>query len=164
VWDLKAHTEIQVFPASGRRKSRGGVLILNDERAVRACVAEQGLGFLVLSGEGVMDEDGDFVAWQRARKLAAGLRVVPSNTGTSRTRKRAFTPLRVDAVWIEDTPAFEAALLSGHLAVRPIGRQPPRIAGGSGAVRADKVQISLSKSRSSLLVASGTWPDPGGRA
>ena len=62
-----------------------------------------------------MDEDGDFVAWQRARKLAAGLRVAPSNTGTSRTRKRAFTPLRVDAVWIEDTPAFEAALLSGPL-------------------------------------------------
>jgi hypothetical protein len=157
VWDLKAHTAAQVFAISGVRRTRGGVLILNDERATRQCVQEQGLGFLVLSGEALMDEDGRFVEWHRSRKQASGKLVAPSNSGTSRVRKSAFRPLRVDAFWIQDTPGLEAAISAGQLSVRPIGRQPPKEPGGSGTARADKVQMHLNAARRGLLVGAGEW-------
>ena len=157
VWDLKAHTTAQYFPSSGRRRARGGALILNDERATRACIEEQGLGFLVLSGEALMDEDGRFVEWHRARKVSRGATISPSNSGRSTVRKSAFRPLRVDALWVQDTPSLDAALSAGHLAVRPIGRQPPKVVGGSGTPRADKFQMNLGPARGALSVWSGEW-------
>lgn len=156
VWDLKAHTARQL-DGSGTVIKRGGALMLNDERAVRHCVAEGGLGFLVLSGDALMDEDGTFVAWHREFKSRQGKKVAPSNSGLSRTRKRAFTPLSIDAFWIGSTPALDAAVASGSLAVRASGRQPPREAGGSGASRADKFHMNMADARRVLAVARHDW-------
>lgn len=159
VWDLKAHTEEQVGMDGVLRPGwRGDTLILNDERAMRACVAEQGLGFLVLGGRAEMDDDEGFVTWHRGFKAAQGkTAVAPNNSGRSRARKRAFLPLRVEAFWIGSTNELDAAIASGSLAVRAIGRQPPRIAGGSGAARADKFQMRLGLARKELCVSRRGW-------
>lgn len=157
VWDLKTHTQEQVGSDGVVRAVRSGTLILNDERAVRACVETQGLGFLVLSGSAVMDGDGTFLDWHRQYKAAQGKVAAPSNSGLSRVRKRAFMPLRVEAFWINDSLALDAALTSGSLAVRPIGRQPPRAVGGSGSARADKFQMRLERARTNLRVAQHEW-------
>ncbi len=156
VWDLKAHTARQV-DSSGAVLKRGGALMLNDERAVRDCVADQGLGFLVLSGDALMDDDGTFVAWHRDFKASQGKTVAPSNSGRSRTRKRAFTPLSIDAFWVGSTLSLDAAVASGSLAVRASGRQPPKVPGGSGASRADKFHMSLSEARRDLSVSRHDW-------
>lgn len=156
VWDLKAHTSRQVN-ASGAVIKRGASLMLNDERAVRDCVAEHGLGFLVISGDALMDDDGTFVAWHREFKARQGKTVAPSNSGRSRTRKRAFTPLSIDAFWVGSTLSLDAAVASGSLAVRASGRQPPKVVGGSGASRADKFHMNLSEARRDLAISRHDW-------
>lgn len=155
VWDLKAHTEVW-GGAAGRRRGLGA-LILNDEVAVRTCVERHGLGFMVLSGEAAADDDGSFVSWHREFKEKQGKRAAPSNSGLSRIRKRAFTPLRVEAFWVGSTLELDAAVLSGSLAVRPVGRQPPKVLGASGASRADKFQMRLERARTELRVAYRGW-------
>lgn len=156
VWDLKAHTARQL-DSSGAITKRGGAAMLNDERAVRQCVAEQGLGFLVLSGDALMDDDGAFVAWHREFKARRGKRVAPSNSGRSRTRKRGFVPLSVEAFWIGSTDALDAAVAGGSLAVRASGRQAPTEVGGSGASRADKFHMIVPEARHDLGVARYEW-------
>lgn len=156
VWDLKAHAKSQVVDGAVTR-SRGGRMILNDERAMRACVSTQGLGFLVLSGEAEMDHNGEFYAWHRNYKLGQGKSVALSNSGVSRMRKRAFRPLQVEAFWIGSDLELDVALASGALAVRPVGRQPPKAAGQSGAARADKFQMNLDKARNEFLVSCREW-------
>ncbi|MBC9226971.1 hypothetical protein GL325_11585 [Aeromicrobium sp. 636] len=157
VWDLKAHTSEQRHPMDGSLKRRRDQVILNDAAAIRECVADQGLGFLVLSGQGVMDDDGSFVSWHRAFKAVQGGKVAPSNSGKSRPRKSAFIPLAIEAFWIADLPALNAAISAGHLAVKPQGRQAPKESGGSGAARADKFHMDLGRARSDLRVAERTW-------
>lgn len=157
VWDLKAHTQEQVGADGVVGPGRGGTPILNDERAMRDCVASQGLGFLVLSGRAQMDDDGEFVTWHRAYKEAQGKKAAPSNSGVSRARKSAFLPLQVEAFWIGSTIELDAAVASGSLAVRSIGRQPPKVVGGSGTARADKFQMNLGRARDELLVSRREW-------
>lgn len=157
VWDLKAHTEHAVTPTPTRVVDGRGAMLLNDERAMRSCVEEQGLGFLVLSGDAVMDEDGSFVAWHRQFKADRGVKAAPSNRGPSRVRKRTFIPKAVEAFWLPNTSALDAALLAGQLRVRPIGRQPPKRAGLSGAARADKFQLDVNRARLGLCVARREW-------
>jgi len=157
VWDLKAHTDEQVLPTSGRIMRGKPDMILNDEAAIRACVAEQGLGFLVLAGRALMDEDSTFVEWHRAFKAAQGVRSAASNTGTSRMRKAAFTPLHVEAFWIPSTEALQAAMAAGHLTVRTQGRQAPKQTGRQGASRLDKFQMHVPKARNGLRVARREW-------
>ena len=156
VWDLKAHTTVQV-DGVGRETKSGGNLMLNDERAVRDCVKEQGLGFLILSGAAVMDSDGSFVSWHRDFKARRGKRVSPSNSGKSRTRKKAFVPLNVEAFWIASSLALDAAVAAGSLAVRATGRQPPKVAGGLGAARADKFHMHLPTARRDLRIGRRDW-------
>lgn len=157
VWDLKAHTERQIFPVSARSSAGNVNMILNDAEAIRKCVAEQGLGFLVLGGEAVMDEDGEFVSWHREFKAAQGIRSAPSNSGQSRMRKARFAPLRVEAFWISDALALDAAIAAGQLAVRAQGRQAPREEGGEGADRRAKFQMNVARARASLRVARRDW-------
>ena len=156
VWDLKAHTAMQV-DESGAVTRAAGNLMLNDERAVRECIDDQGLGFLIVSGSAVMDTDGSFVAWHRDFKARQGKRVAPSNSGKSRTRKSAFAPLSVEAFWVGSSLALDAAIAGGSLAVRATGRQPPKVAGGSGADRADKFHMHLPSARVDLAVGRRDW-------
>lgn len=157
VWDMKAHTEEQVLPITGQRLAGKRGMILNDEEAIRDCVAEHGLGFLVLSGSALMDEDLEFVAWHREFKRSQGLRAAPSNSGVSRLRKAAFTPLNVEAFWIADTSALDAAVAGGQLKARPQGRQAPSAEGLSGADRRDKFHLDVPRAREGLRVARRDW-------
>lgn len=158
VWDLKAHTERQTFPRQGTSKSVRGAVILNDEEAIRACVAEQGLGFLVLGGDALMDEDSLFVEWHRSFKAAGGLKKsAPSNSGRSRVRKAAFAPLHVEAFWIADTPSLDAAVAAGRMAVARQGRQAPRVAGEQGAERRSKMNLKVDSARDEMTVARREW-------
>ncbi|MCW2671782.1 MAG: hypothetical protein JWP14_371 [Frankiales bacterium] len=153
VWDIKVHTEVQLL--NGVERPAGNETQLNDETATRLCIAEQGLGFLAISGAATMDETGEFVAWHRTFK---GKPAQPSNSGQSRTRKAAFRPLFVEAFWVEDTLALEAAILAGQLKVRPQGRQAPRMPGGEGIPRANKFEMQMRRARSGIRVARHDWP------
>jgi hypothetical protein len=157
VWDLKAHTEEQIFPLSGRVVQSGSTMILNDEVAIRDCVEQQGLGFLVLGGSALMDEDLEFLKWHRAFKARQGVRSAPSNSGQSRMRKAAFRPLRVEAFWLSNGLELDAAVASGRMIVRPQGRQAPRSFGETGAARRDTFQMNIDRARADLLVASRHW-------
>lgn len=157
VWDLKAHTAAKVLPRSDRRTREGAWCILNAEDAVRECVAQQGLGFVVLSGASIMDEDGAFVSWHRQFKAEAGGESAPSNGGKSRMRKAAFAPMSVDLFWIQDTKRLDQAVASGVLRVQSQGRQAPRALGESGDQRGNKFHINVASARSLLLADSREW-------
>lgn len=133
-------------------------MILNDEEAIRTCVAEQGLGFLIVGGDALMDEDGAFVSWHRAFKAANGRsNAAPSNSGKSRVRKAAFAPLHVEAFWIADTPSLDAATAAGWMKVAKQGRQAPRTSGEVGAERRAKMHMNVSTARSRMAVARREW-------
>ncbi|QCW51016.1 DNA cytosine methyltransferase [Nocardioides dongxiaopingii] len=155
-WDLKAHTEVKVFADSRREQVERPVAILNDVSAVRECVSEQGLGFLVLSGSAVMDESGEFVRWHRSFKAQGSGRLPAlSNSGQSRQRKSGFTPLRLEAFWVADTLRLDEAVASGQLAARPQGRQAPKGDGSEGSAREDKFHMNLERARTGSILASG---------
>jgi hypothetical protein len=153
VWDIKVHTETQVV--AGQRRPAGNETQLNDETAVRLCVAEQGLGFLTVNGAATMDETGEFVAWHREFK---GRSSTPSNSGVSRTRKAAFRPTSVEAFWVADTETLDAAVLAGQLAVKTQGRQAPREGRAEGAPRPSKFEMRMARARDGLRVARHDWP------
>lgn len=157
VWDIKVHTSVQTIgPIT---KAASDTMLLNDERAVRDCVEEQGLGFLVVSGEAIMDHTGEFKTWHDGWKASRSKRPpAPSNSGNSKVRKAAFNPLHVDAYWVPDTLALGAAILSGELTPRPQGRQAPKVKGGVGAPRPPKFEMNTAKASRGIRVASYTWP------
>jgi hypothetical protein len=158
VWDLKAHTERQSFASDRTFKDRRGAVILNDEQAIRACVAEQGLGFLILSGDALMDEDGAFVEWHRQFKATHGRsQPAPSNSGRSRTRKVAFAPMAVEAFWIPDTSSLDAAVAAGRMRVAVQGRQAPKSAGEFGAERRTKMHMDVASARGGANVPRQDW-------
>ena len=158
VWDLKAHTERQSFASTRSSKRVGGAVILNDEEAIRACVAEQGLGFLIVGGDALMDENGRFVAWHREFKASQGKsKAAPSNSGKSRMRKISFAPLHIEAFWIGDTPALDAAIVAGRLRVASQGRQAPRLAGQAGAERRSKIHLLAEAARAQMVVGRRDW-------
>ncbi len=155
VWDLKAHTAFQIDDVRKMTRKTPGSLILNDANAIRSCVEEQGLGFLIGSGTARMDLDGSFVTWHRQFK---GKPAKPSNSTSSRTRKVAFMPTSVEAFWIDNTPHLNSLISGGQLKFVTQGRQPPRRAGESGAPRADKVLMTIRTSRDTdFKVAGFTW-------
>lgn len=157
VWDIKVHTEVQRLDSGD--KAGPNEALLNDERAIRACIDEQGLGFLIINGAAEMDESGDFVAWHRQFKATrTGREPSPSNSGRSRTRKAAFSTLNVESFWVPSSQALDAAILSGALKVRPIGRQAPKALGAKGAARADKFEMRMQQARSAIRVARYDWP------
>ena len=158
VWDLKAHTDHWREPSSGAVSKGQTAAPLNDQIAMNQCINDQGLGFLMVSGAGIEDEDGSFVAWQRARKLAKGVKSRPSNSGRSRKRKAAFEPLHVEAFFFHDTETLNASLLAGRLTGFKQGLQAPDAEGATGRTRQPKYNLSVSKARNSdLLVARYDW-------
>lgn len=157
VWDIKVHTEIQVY--AGMVKVAKNETPLNDEQAIRECVEEQGLGFLTISGAAQMDETGEFLAWHRAKKSAAGVVSARSNSGNSRTRKAAFDPLHVEAFWVPNTEALLAAIAAGQVRPKPQGRQAPGKADTSGASRRDKFEMRMRQARAGICVARYDWPE-----
>lgn len=159
VWDLKAHTESWRTPSTGAMRRGRPQSPLNDQEAMRACVAEQGLGFLMVGGVGVEDEDGSFVAWHRERKIAKGVRPAQRNSPRSNLRKAAFEPLHVEAFFFHGTADLDAAIAGGQLLGFKQGKQAPKAQGEQGAARRPKFNLSVKKARQSgLVVARHDWP------
>jgi hypothetical protein len=159
VWDLKAHTERWRLPSTGLESGvSGNAAPLNDQIAMEKCISEQGLGFLVANGIGVKDEDGTFVEWHRSYKRSHGVTSASSNSGKSRSRKRAFELMSVQAFYFRNLEALNSAKASGVLSGFSQGAQAPRCEGESGVERAAKYMLNTSKaSKSSALVADFTW-------
>lgn len=158
VWDIKVHTSRQRLGTTVRPVSGG--MWLNDEVAVRECVGSQGLGFLVISGEAQMDDSGDFKLWHDRWKAKDPNKVVASsNSGKSRMRKEAFSPVKVDAFWIPNMTVLSGAVLAGLMGIAAQGRQAPKMPGESGAPRATKFTMNTAKVLDSdIHIASHVWP------
>lgn len=146
VWDAKAHTSAKRTLPDGPILRARSSAILNDAAAVRACLAEQGLGFLVAHGLSEYDGTGEFDVWHRAyTREGRGPSTYRSNSGVSRPRKSAFILEHVTAYWIESVVALDAGIAGGWCSERTVGRQP--VAGGAdhGADRKEKVHLDLMK-------------------
>lgn len=157
VWDLKSHTAEKFYPLTGRSEKTRPVLILNDVEAIKSCVENQGLGFLVLSGRAEMDEDGSFVEWHREFKRKQGIVSTSSNSGNSRIRKTAFVPISVEAFWVPNTESLNAAIAGGKISIAKQGRQAPKQQGSYGAPRAPKFHMNLPHARSGFRIAESKW-------
>ena len=146
VWDLKAHAQHRLDSPS---EVSGGAP-LNDRDSMLECVAETGsLGFLVLSGQSVPDTDGTFDTWHRQMRGSTKTR-----SSTSRTLKKAFTPVTIDAYLFEGSEEVEAALEQRVLTGFKQGRQQ------SGAARKPKLLLNLGKAREMGYVAASQRPSP----
>lgn len=145
VWDAKVHTARKRMLPDGTVVRAPSLAILNDAAAIRACLAEQGLGFLVASGLSEYDSSGEFDAWHRAfTREGRGPSTYRSNGGTSRPRKAAFVLDEITAYWIPDVPALDAGIAGGWCLERTVGRQPVTAKTGRGADRSEKIHLKLS--------------------
>lgn len=159
VWDLKAHTEAWLTPSTGVLRRGRIAAPLNDQAAMDLCIADQGLGFLMLGGLAVADETGAFVDWHREFKLANGVKSKSSNSGQSRMRKASFEPLHVEAFWFADTEAFNAAKAAGQITGFAQGKQAPADDGIEGRPRRPKYNLTVPRARDSdLRVARFDFP------
>lgn len=158
VWDAKAHTAAtRPHPWDGVTSSRrtSSEMWLNDAEAVRACVAEQGLGFLIVDGRAGLDVSGEFRAWHKefAESDGRALSGYVSSTGRSRPRKATWTPLALRAIWIENTAALDAGIAAGWLSRRA---QPDWGTGAERRPRNDKFSGKPAKAEP-WRVASHAW-------
>lgn len=127
VWDLKSHPN--------QSKS----LILNDRSAIEECLkSEPGLGFIILSGDVLYDETGEFKVWHDALKGGTSsyekeriLRSAPS-----RKRKLSFAPTAIDAFWFTSVSQLEKCLLQGVLGEFQTGMR-----NSNGIARKPKIMI-----------------------
>ena len=117
-WDFKAHTEVD------RRGRSGRDLVLNDIEAIRACLGDGGLGFIVLHGRAEFDESGELRTWHVSERAATGRKARRTDTGRpSRVYKAAFEPRIIEALYLTDVAEVETALDEGWLVVMNQGRQ-----------------------------------------
>jgi hypothetical protein len=158
VWDAKAHTVQKVMVPSGKCfDSASRAAILNDSAAINACLAEQGLGFLVLDGVARFDETGAFDEWHRtftregSKSVGSG-----SNSGRHRRRKSAFDPLTLRALWIANLAALDAGIAGGWISQQKQGAQAVRPGQARGADRNDKYHIKVHKS-APWIVGQVSW-------
>lgn len=155
VWDLKSHTESWLDPATGIMTSGQSGAPLNDAQSMDECIADQGLGFLMVGGTAIADAGGAFKAWHDKFK---GKAAAPSNSGASRRRKAAFEPLHVDAYWFANLEAFGAAKVAGHILGFKQGKQAPGRIGQAGVDRRPKYNLSKSAAGQGIHVARYDYP------
>lgn len=159
VWDAKAHTARRVnLPGGSPYTVKGDAEAwLNDAQAMRQCIDQQGLGFLVADGLAGLDTTGEFREWHRefgAEDDRPRRRYV-SSTGRSRARKSEFTLLGLRAVWIHDTADLDAGIAAGWL----VESAQPRW--GGTVERAAKFKARFARA-SRWQVADYFWPLPDG--
>jgi hypothetical protein len=161
VWDAKAHTaKTTSIPPDGQPAKRAhSTMWLNDARATRECVAEQGLGFLIVDGLAGLDALGEFRAWHKAYAESDGrpLSGYVASTGTSRPRKATWAPVSLQAIWIENTFELDAGITAGWLVQKD---QPDWGAAESKRKRNDKFQGKPSLA-GQHRVASHSWDASG---
>jgi hypothetical protein len=134
-WDLKVHM------------AASGVAPLNDQGSVEAAAAAGGVGFLVLTGEVEYDK-GEFRLWQRDFRAANGkpARERTAPKAYERKSKASFDPFMVEAFYLPDQAAIDAARQGGILKVMKQGRQT------SGHARQPKYALDLVKARLSQVL------------
>jgi hypothetical protein len=134
-WDLKVHM------------AASGVAPLNDQGSVDAAAAAGGVGFLVLTGDVEYDK-GEFRLWQRDLRAANGKPARERTTPKAyeRKSKASFDPFMVEAFYLPDQAAIDAACQSGILKVMKQGRQT------SGHARQPKYALDLVKARLSQVL------------
>lgn len=147
VWDIKVHTERKVFVDRNIAGDNG--ILLNDWEATVACIEQQGLGFLMISGDAIMDETGEFYWWHQGVK---GKPTEGERSPKSRPRKSGFVPTQVDAMWLPDLLVMEAAVLAGNFAMV---KQPPQ---QDRSPRRPKSSMKFRQFREAHQVASHRWP------
>lgn len=157
VWDAKAHTSRTVaVPDDGQAPRRTSpAMWLNDARAVRECVEQQGLGFLIVDGLAGLDSQGEFRAWHKTFAESDGrpLSGYVASTGTSRARKATWTPLHLQAIWIENLYELDAGIAAGWIFQKG---QPHWGAAESRRKRNDKFQARPSLA-TQWQVAAHAW-------
>lgn len=137
VWDLKTHAEPGITSEFEARRPAP----LNDRDSMRECISRTGsLGFLVLTGCSVPDDDATFDTWHRR---ARGSRTPRSSS--SRVLKRAFTPVGLTAFVFDGKSSIEDALESKVLTGFQQGRQ------ASGAARKPKLLLHIQRARAAGL-------------
>lgn len=151
VWDLKTHTERRRFTPSGAVDLGDDTIILNDAEASKECIERQGLGFLIVGGDSIYDDEGAFDHWHRDFTREQRSSTGRSNSRRNRRRKMAFTPRRCEAFWVANTLALNAALAAGQLVIRSQGRQQPSGDAEEGAARGDKLHIDTRRARGLLV-------------
>lgn len=158
VWDAKVHTVVEVLkPSMQRASTASSPAILNDAVAIRSCLQDQGLGFLVLDGAGYFDETLGFDEWHRSYTREGRQRFdYTSNSGRRRRRKAAFDPVILRALWIQDLSQLDAGVLGGWISQEKQGAQPVRAGHAHGAERNDKFHLKVHKS-APWVVASEAW-------
>ena len=112
VWDFKAHPKYTSKGASNK------TMILNDQEAIEACVAEnRGLGFIVIEGEAKFDKSGEFKAWHDLLKgkMSEYERKRIKRGAKSRTRKVAFEIDNIDAYFIKNQSVLDTGIKDGWL-------------------------------------------------
>ena len=137
-WDLKVHM------------ADSATAPLNDQVAMNEALEDgRGVGFLVLTGQVEYDK-GQFRAWQREFRESHG-KVAKARVGTPRYVRKSkphFVPNLLEAFFVADRAALNAALGAGIMREMKQGRQ------SSGAKRPPKYSLDLVKARweGSLLV------------
>ena len=83
VWDLKVHTSSKKVDEAPEKRAPT-TAILNDAEAIRECVSQRGLGFIVLDGVALYDPSFD--DWHRGFVAKTPGKTGASNTGIHRRR------------------------------------------------------------------------------
>ncbi|SVD58460.1 uncharacterized protein METZ01_LOCUS411314, partial [marine metagenome] len=129
VWDQKSHV------------SNNSWAPLNDAEAIQNCITEHnGVGFLVISGEAVYDEDGSFREWHV--DLCGGesdySRRNRDRGAPRRRRKKEFIPNRFLAFRFESTDELQRARSDGWVKGFQEGMR-----NSDGSPRRAKVMVNL---------------------
>ena len=129
VWDQKSHGSNSPWAP------------LNDAEAIQKCIKEHnGVGFLVISGESVYDEDGSFQEWHQNLKggLSDYSRRNRARGAPRRRRKKEFIPNRFLAFRFESTDELQRAISDGWVKYFQKGMR-----NSDGSPRRAKIQVNL---------------------
>ncbi|MCZ2262331.1 hypothetical protein [Isoptericola sp. QY 916] len=158
VWDMKGHSILsRDVPPTGKRPTEiTGDFWLNDAAAMRDCIDEQGLGFLIVDGLSDRDLSGNFHSWLYAYGANYGKKKTSykPSTGKSRPRKAAWSPMLLRAIWIQNIHEMNAGIAAGWLK-----EEPQWSYGAEKKERNPKFQGKLEKA-GPWIVAAHEWPDP----
>ena len=128
LWDLKAHP------------NQVDKLILNDRDAIQTCLLQRGgLGFIILSGDVVYDESGEFKTWHD--NLKGGVSTYEhervSRKAPSRKRKISFTPTSIEGFWFNSFSQIEDCINTGVM-----GEFQKGMRNSNGVARNSKIIIN----------------------
>ncbi len=138
VWDLKSHPE-----------QAGNNLPLNDQEAVRAAVANGGLGYVIVIGDAEYDTTGEFKLWHdslKGKKTAYVLRNEAEGK-PSRRRKAEFRPFQLLVIWLANESVIDRGLVEGWLTSFQEG-----MANSNGVPRRAKFMLRLDKVPKDVVV------------